>query len=461
MITQNHKDKGSFRDPAANVYFYEDKIYRLVNPDGFDRYDFIKNNILDNKLFEKFIIDTSIVSSNDLIFETFKKNKIKIFEHKKLDYITYPYEWSFERLKDAAIHHLEFQILLLEQNASLIDGSSYNIQFDYYKPKFIDIMSIKKYEDGEFWFGHKQFYDTFLNPLILKSKTGIDYNNLFKANLEGIENNILNKILSFHHKFSWNIFYHVVLLNLLNKNSRNKKNFDIRKKKLSKKNYFFILKNLVHFIEKLSSKKQVSTWQNYSLENTYEISEKNKKIKFLEIHYKNKRNLHILDIGCNDGEYSQIPLKSNNVVGLDSDLNSIDRAYLYSRNNKLNFLPLYFDATNPTPSLGWNLKERKNFSERTNFDEVIALAFIHHMVIGKNIPLEEAISWICSFGKEGVIEFVPKSDPTVLKMMQIKKDIFRDYNFENFLKILTVNNTIIKQEKITNSGRFLVSFKRN
>ena len=74
-------------------------------------------------------------------FENFKENKI--IEHKKLDYISYPYEWSFEQLKDAAIHHLNFHIYLLKKGATLIDSSAFNIQFNAYKPIFIDLLSIK------------------------------------------------------------------------------------------------------------------------------------------------------------------------------------------------------------------------------------------------------------------------------------------------------------------------------
>ena len=188
-------DDGSFRDPDARIVYLNDSVYRIVYPSGFKKFDFIKN-ILENKSIADFLIKTEEVSQDEV-----KKlgldvdTNVRVFKHKKIDYISYPYEWSFHRLKDAALHHLKLHITLLKNNATLIDAYSYNIQFNNYSPIFIDLMSIKEYSEGEFWVGHKQFCESFLNPLVLKSKLGVDYNNWFKGNLEVSTNN-LNDILN-------------------------------------------------------------------------------------------------------------------------------------------------------------------------------------------------------------------------------------------------------------------------
>ena len=150
------------------------------------------------------MIESEEIVSDNLNLQNLRNKTI--IEHRKIEYISYPYEWSFDQLKDAALHHLDFHIYLLDNNATLIDGSAFNIQFDGHKPIFIDLLSIKKYEDGEYWTAHKQFCENFLNPLILKSKKGIDFNNWFKGNLEGINTKDLNAVLSIKDKFSFNIF---------------------------------------------------------------------------------------------------------------------------------------------------------------------------------------------------------------------------------------------------------------
>ena len=160
-------EPGSFRDPAGNIFYYEGKILRLLNKAGQDRYNFLKKGNLINKCFENdFLIKSYEVNDSKFNSDIFKNKKI--IEHEKINYISYPYEWSFDQLKDAALHHLNFHLFLLDNNATLIDGSAYNIQFNGYKPVFIDLLSIKEYSEGEYWNAHKQCCENVLNPLILK-----------------------------------------------------------------------------------------------------------------------------------------------------------------------------------------------------------------------------------------------------------------------------------------------------
>tara|TARA_B100000989_G_scaffold149757_1_gene111665 strand:- start:1100 stop:2491 length:1392 start_codon:yes stop_codon:yes gene_type:complete len=457
-------DHGSFRDPDARVAYSNDSVYRVVYSNGFKKFDFIKK-ILQNKSIAKYLIDTKEADREELkLLELETNEDIKVFKHKKIDYITYPYEWSFYRLKDAALHHLNLHINLLRNNATLIDACSYNVQFINYSPTFIDIMSIKEYSEGEFWTGHKQFCESFLNPLVLKSKLGIDYNNWFKGNLEGIDTGELSKLLKFRHMFSWNIFYNIFLLNYFEKKYKKSEDLKITKNKKLKKNYYLsILTNLINFIDSLKPKKEVSVWGEYSRKNTYNEEEKKNKYEFISSYFNKNKFDRVLDLGCNNGEYSKlaIQLGCNNVVGLDYDLNAIDEAYLISKKERLNFLPLYFDVSNPSSDIGWNQKERKGFMERLNFDSVLALAFEHHLAIAKNIPLEDVVSWIISLAPKGIIEFVPKNDVTIQSMIKLKGDIFPNYNLENFKKFLSKKTKITSEKIVSKSGRTLFSFEKD
>ena len=455
-------DDGSFRDPDARVAYLNNNVYRIVYPSGFKKFDFIKK-ILDNKSIAEYLIKTEEVSQDEvktlgLDIDT----NVRVFKHKKIDYVSYPYEWSFYRLKDAALHHLKLHIMLLKSDATLIDAYSYNIQFNNYSPIFIDLMSIKEYTEGEFWVGHKQFCESFLNPLVLKSKLGVDYNNWFKGNLEGISTGDLSKLIKFRHMFSWNIFYNIFLLNYFEKKYR--KNEDLKKtknKKLKKNYYLSILTNLISFIENLKPKINKSVWGDYSRDNTYDDEEKRNKYEFVSNYFNKTKFNKVLDLGCNNGEYSKIALNSgcDSVVGLDFDLNAVDEAYLISKKERLNFFPLYFDVSNPSSNIGWWQRERKGFIERLNFDTVLALAFEHHLAIAKNIPLEDVINWITSLAPKGIIEFVPKNDQTIQSMITLKGDIFPNYDLKNFKKFLSNKTKITSEQIVSKSGRTLFSFE--
>ena len=160
-------------------FYLDGRVFRGLNSSGLKRYNFIKEyKILDESIQRNFLIKTSEVKDPLIIDKN--KNFECILEHKKIKLVTYPYEWCFDQLKDAALHHLDFQIFLLERNCVLIDASAYNIQFINSNPVFIDALSLAKYEEGSYWIAHRQFCENFLNPLILSSKKEIDFNNWFR-----------------------------------------------------------------------------------------------------------------------------------------------------------------------------------------------------------------------------------------------------------------------------------------
>ena len=456
-------DEGSFRDPAGKIFYKFNRVFRHIFQSGEKRVNFIINkNILNQSVKKQFLIPTKLLSQKEKKILNLNRKSI-ILEHDKIPYISYPYEWSFYQLKEAALHHLNFHIFLLSKGATLIDASAYNIQFIGTKPTFIDILSIREYEDGEFWLGHKQFCENFLNPLLLTSVKSVRFNNWFKGNLEGIHTEDLNSILNIFDKFSYNIFVHVYLLsNFEKKYKLQNKNLDFSiLKKLPKSGLINILQQLKKFIQNLEPKKNITVWQNYSFINTYSNQEIKTKAKIVKEFILNNRDQIIIDLGCNDGYYSKIAIKNGAkyVLGFDYDINSIDRAFLKNKNQE-KFLPLLFDATNPSSNIGWNEFERKSFNYRSKFHGLLALAFIHHLVIAKNIPLKAAIDWLINLAPKGLIEFIPKNDFTVQKMIRFKGDIFPTYNEENFKKFILRKASIISIKKVTNSGRKIYEYQR-
>ncbi|MDC0417179.1 class I SAM-dependent methyltransferase [Candidatus Pelagibacter sp.] len=465
MKTQNFKiEESSFRDNQGNVYYHDNKVIRTVNILGKKNFDFIKDSeILKESILKKFLIKTEIIDKKKLP-EFFSKFDY-ILESKKIPYISYPYEWTFEQLKCAAIHHLKFQIFLINRGAVLRDASAYNIQFVGCEPYFIDVLSIKKYEEGEYWIGYKQFCENFLNPLLLGSLRGINHNKWFRGALEGIETIELNRLLKFSDKFSLNIFTHVCLqakLNIKSISDPEKVDSKFKKlKKLPKNSYIAILIQLKNWISKLKFKNEKTIWQNYSNNNTYCFEKKKSKELIVENFIKKHNPETVIDLGCNTGEYSKLCIKNGTktVVGFDFDYNAIEKAFIEAKKDKLNFLPLIFDASNPSPNQGWKQTERKGFLQRFKSDALLALAFEHHMIIGKNIPIVQFVEWILNISNIGLLEFVPKSDKTVKQMLAYREDIFNDYSEKNFEHLLGQRAKIINKVKILDSERVIYEFQ--
>jgi len=465
MKNEQNIESSSFRDNLGNVYNYEKKILRSINRVGKPNYEFIKSkNLLEDSIKEKYLIDTKELSKNEIPDSL--RNFDYVLESKVLDFVTYPYEWTFEQLKKAALHHLDFQIFLLNRGAILRDASAYNIQFIGSEPIFIDILSIQKYEQGEYWSGYKQFCENFLNPLVLGSLRGIYHNDWFRGSLEGIETIDINKMLSFVDKASYKIFLHIFLQSKLIERGLKKPNETKNKikklNKYSKKYYEAILKQLKNWILKIEFKKNnKSIWENYTKNHSYKSNEYAKKKEIVADFVNKIRPNKLIDLGCNTGHFSSICLENgaNSVVGFDFDHNAITEAYNRSYREKLNFLPLVFNAVNPSPNQGWMQIERKGFMERFKSDALIGLAFEHHLVIAKNIPMQQFFKWISTIAKNGLLEFVPKSDPTVQQMLEYRDDIFDLYSEENFENSLKYFAKIKDKNRITDSGRLIYQYE--
>ena len=464
MKNELFKETSSFRDNFGTVYHFGEKILRTINNVAEDNYYFLKKKeIFQKSIQQNFLIDFSEVNKED--YPDQLKDYNLILESKKIPFISYPYEWTFNQLKDAAIHHLNFQIFLLNHDCVLRDSSAYNIQFFRGNPIFIDIMSIKKYEEGEYWSGYKQFCENFLNPLILSDKKNIGHQNTFRGSLEGLDTISLNKILSLKSKFSPNVFTHIVLQSkFLEQDIINPKNTVKKKNKLKtfkKTSYLFLLKQLKSWILKLKFKKEASTWGLYEKFNTYEEKSLSEKEKIVEQFTKKYKPKTLIDLGCNNGKFSKIALDNDakEVVAVDFDINAISNTYEMSKKKKLNLLPLFIDLSNPSPNQGWLQLERAGFQERFSCDALIALALEHHLIIGKNIPISEFISWITNFAKFGLLEFIPKDDETILDMLSTKEDIYIDYSENNFETNLKKKANIINKFNLSNSNRVIYEFE--
>jgi ribosomal protein L11 methylase PrmA len=458
------KNPGSYKDPHGYVFHYDGAVLRTILPPAKANYEFIRDKgTITESIKEGFLVDVEELDKCN-VPDTLA-DAAYVVRHFKIPLISYPYEWSFSQLKEAALHHLRFQIFLLERDATLRDASAYNIQFIGSRPIFIDLLSIGPYKEGDYWLAHSQFCEQFLNPLLLRALKGITHNGWFRGNLDGIYTRDLAKLLSLKDKVSWNVFSQIIVQAHFEatalKNPTTATFKAQSRKPLPRKSYNGFLVQLFNWINKLEPKDTGKTvWGEYATNNTYLDEEADKKRLIVQRFAEEYKFDKLIDLGCNTGDYSIEALNSGVkfVVGYDFDTKAVDQAFLRAQKQGLNFLPLYLDAANPSPNQGWRQAERLGFQERNMADGIIALAFIHHLAIAKNIPLDQIVTWITGIAPRGLIEFVPKSDITVGKMLALREDIFSDYSEENFIKILSSQVNILSSQTVSSSGRTIFEY---
>jgi len=458
---------GSFRDPSGRVYQIGERIFRTVNPSFAAEYEFVQSTGLISSLAEQGHVLSAKSVGLDLLGSAGSHAKY-VLEIPKLPFISFPYEWPFPALKAAALLHLELHLASLKKGVTFSDSSAYNVQFRGSQPIFIDHLSFIRYREGEIWAGHRQFCEQFLNPLLLRAFFGITHNSWYRGNQEGIAASDLKRLLRWRHFFSWNVLTHISLQSIFQQAAQNN-SIDLEKGKLSQA--ALPLKSLSRMLSKLhawiSQLNPVDTgktiWSDYAKNHSYSSKEADVKKQFVMEFVKEVHPQILWDLGCNTGDYSVTALEAGAkyVVGFDLDHGALEKAFARAQENNLLFQPVFMDAANPSPSQGWMGKERESLKHRAQPDALIALAFIHHLAIARNIPFGELLDWVMDLAPEGVIEFIPKEDPMVGKLLAIREDIFPDYTKEFFLAHISLNAKIVKTIVTSKSGRFLIWYSRH
>ena len=203
-------------------------------------------------------------------------------------------------------------------------------------------------------------------------------------------------------------------------------------------------------------------WINYAQTNAYKSEEERAKEGFVADFTEAVKPAILFDLGCNTGKYARIALGAGAgyVIGFDSDHGALERAFDFAAKTDSPFLPLYQNAFNPSPDQGWSQTERRGLRARAKADAVLALAFLHHLTIGNNVPLPRAVRWILNLAPTGMMEFIPKGDPMIKRMLAFREDIFSEYSIEAFEQYLAKHARIVRTQRITASGRQLYWFER-
>lgn len=390
------------------------------------------------------------------------KEWYKTLVPEKIPFISYPWEWSFHMLKDAALLTLELQETSLKYGLSLKDATPFNIQFHQGRPLLIDTLSFEFYDEKKPWVAYRQFCEQFLAPLAIMHYRKNPMQPLSLAYPEGIPLTIAASLLPFRSKFSLHCYLHIHLNARVAIRSGGKKDKGIA---FSKKKMLDLLRSLRLWTESLDLKETNTNWSAYyeeaSKRDNYLPDKKKIISEWIERIAPEVR--HASDLGANDGEFSRIfASKGIDCLAADLDPNCIDRLYRNIKKENLTSIhPLIQDLSNPTPAIGFNNEERDAFIPRAKRDAVLALALIHHLAIGKNIPMENiALLFSKLSNKYLIMEFVPEEDEKSAFMIQQKSNEITGYNQGSFEASFSKYFSTIATESVQDSKRRLYLFSR-
>lgn len=452
-------DNASFRDPDGFVFSYKNSVFRQINFSYRENYDLlIKSGLYKELRKANLLINHEEVNN----FKIQDSKAYKILKPDHITFISYPYEWCFSELKDAALTTIKVQKLALVHGMTLKDASSYNIQFSRGKPVLIDTLSFEKYEEGKPWNAYKQFCQHFIAPLSLASFVDIRLINLLRFYLDGIPLDLTSKLLPISTYLSPSLLFHVHLhAKAQTQLARKKKQLKIGKK-FSRNALLQLIESLENTISKLSLKNKKSTWIDYYSDDSYDKKAFKHKVQIVEKVLNDAKPKTVWDLGANTGVFSFLASRRRiETVAFDNDPFSVEESYLeVKKKNDAYVLPLVLDLTNPSPSSGFANSERMSFIERGPADMVLALALVHHLSIANNITFGILSKFLSKISKWLIIEFVPKTDKKIALMLSLRKDVFNNYNRENFeiefSKYFTIENKI----KIIDSVRTMYLMKR-
>lgn len=445
----------SYRDSDGFIFRQDGMIYRYMHP----RYEIHYTQLMNSGLYDELLKKGRLIAHREIAEKgTFGFTNGRLLLPEQIPFISYPYEWSFDMWKDAALLTLQIAVASLHKGMMLKDATPFNIQFYKGKPVFIDTLSFENYTEGRPWVAYRQFSESFLAPLLLMHYCHPDTHKLFTVYPNGIPMDVLVSLLPKRSKWNLNAMLHV---HLQAKISGKQKQRSTAKNNFSKQKMEVLLKGLENYVQKLSLKKVKTTWDDYYTGTILGNDYLGAKTALVTSFIKTIEHKTVIDLGANDGHFSLLFGADKFVIATDADSNCINELYIkIKREGRSNILPLVNNFTTPSPAIGWNNQERESLNGRLKADLVLALALLHHLAIANNVPLPLIAGWLAPMGTHLIIEFVPKGDEKVKLLLQNRKDIFDDYNLAYFKLIFSGTYQFLKEEKIGNTDRVLFLMKR-
>jgi ribosomal protein L11 methylase PrmA len=453
------KHPASFRDPNGFVYWQDGTLLRQVNHAYAEHYDWFHANLYPLLAERSLIIPHTEVTLD----RAYSDQAYKILQPQRVPFVSYPYEWSFAQLKDAALLTLRIQKIALKRGMTLKDASAYNVQFLNGKPIFVDTLSFEKYREGEPWVAYRQFCQHFLAPLAIAAYRDVSLLKLLMTHIDGIPLELASQLIPWKTQFNLGMRMHIHLH--ARAQSRHRAAAGTRpvaQLRLGKDALNNIVQSLEDTVQALKWSPDQTAWADYYDGDSYSAEGFAHKQALVRRYLQQIQPAMLWDLGANAGDFSQIAAENGvETISWDYDYGAVQIHYeRIQQETRMHTLPLILDLTNPSPAIGWANAERDGLLARAEgVGAVMALALIHHLVIGNNVPMDRFAAFLKQIAPYAIVEFVPKADPKVQTLLASRLDIFDAYHEQGFEKAIEPFFEIISAEKIADSLRTLYLLK--
>ncbi len=427
----------------SRVYRDGDTVLRGLNAEAFADFQHLASTRFFSAAVERGdIVRTEVVDGVEL-----PDGWAGVLRHERIEVVSYPYEWPFEMLRDAALLQLRLTREAIAEKLITKDASSYNVQFVGTRPVFIDIGSFERLRKTEPWPGYRQFCELFLNPLLVQAIRDVPFQPLLRGSVHGISPVVTADMLGGAGRLTKGVFTHVKLharaeLRYADADKERDVKAELKRAGFGPGLIDAQLKNLEKAIAGLKWDKQRSTWSDYGDRSHYTDRDLDAKDEFVRVTISGAAQMPrlVLDLGANDGRFSRTALAAGAslVVAVDSDDLVVDRLYRDLREEgERRILPLVLDLSDPSPGLGWRSRERLSFVDRVRADLVLCLAVVHHLALTNTVPLDEIVTFLADLGAPIVVEFPHRDDPMASRLLARKREgVFDAYDLPNWDKAL-------------------------
>ncbi|MBI2212517.1 MAG: methyltransferase [Acidobacteria bacterium] len=436
-MTTHRFDPGSFRDRSSRVVRHDGRVLRVLSEQGKEDWEALRSTRFFARAMEqRRIVATSPAADGDAVLSALP-GWSAVLEHERVPFVSYPYEWSFGMLREAALLQLELLLEALEEGFTIKDSSPYNVQWQGARPLFVDVGSFERLAPGEPWVGYLQFCQLYLYPLLLTSLRNVPFQPLLRGSLDGIPVSTMSRFFSARDWLRPGVFADVYLhakLQSGNAGSQRAVRREVRGSGFSREMIATNVRRLLRVVAKLEWNAGSSEWSEYAGANSYDDEDANAKKAFVAKAAATRRWERAWDLGSNTGTYARIAAeRSDYTIAMDADALSIDRLHASLRQeSRRDILPLVANVVDPSPGLGWRGRERLPAADRGRPGLTLCLALLHHLVLTGNVPLGEVVDWLGDLGGHLVIEFVEKRDPMAAMLLLNKIDNYSDYDRDGF-----------------------------
>lgn len=448
----------SFRDPGGFLFTHEGRLYRQVNRCYADDYHLLR----DSGLLDTLVAKGLLIPHREVSLELASSaGAIAVIEPEPVPFISYPYEWCFTQLKDAALVTLRIQQWALQKGLVLKDASAYNVQFRQGRPVFIDTLSFAAYREGEPWLAYRQFCQHFLAPLALMARRDVRLGGLLREHIDGVPLDLAAGLLPWRARLQPLLFMHLQA-HAASQRKHADRPVSGRTVKVSRRSLEGIIDSLRQAVQGLHWRPGGTEWGTYYNDTNYTDTSLDHKRALVSAFLADTDAGIVWDLGANNGFFSRIAAEQGRlVIAADVDPAAVELNWLQCRQGKLPLmLPVLMDLTNPSPALGWAHAERLSLLQRGPAETVLALALVHHLAISNNVPLDKLAGFFAAAGKHLIIEFVPKTDSQVRRLLSTREDVFPDYSLEGFRAGFRTEFEIMKEEPIAGTERTLFLMRR-